>query len=116
MPWAAASPSAKPTRCAALGWAGLWRSEAYGGSAAWLCSLQPCSVPVPLLRAGDCNWAVPAAGTLVTLPAAAPSPNAPPQVEQWQRDEIMGFWARHYFPANATLYVVGDIDVQASGS
>ena len=45
-----------------------------------------------------------------------PCPNAPPQVEQWQRDEIMGFWARHYFPANATLYVVGDIDVQASGS
>ena len=24
----------------------------------------------------------------------------------------MSFWARHYFPANATLYVVGDIDVQ----
>lgn len=36
------------------------------------------------------------------------------QVEQWQREEIMGFWARHYFPANATLYVVGDIDAKVS--
>ena len=34
------------------------------------------------------------------------------QVEQWAREEIMGFWGRHYFPANSTLYVVGDIDVQ----
>jgi predicted Zn-dependent peptidase len=34
------------------------------------------------------------------------------QVEQWGREEIMAFWARHYFPANATLYVVGDVDVQ----
>ena len=50
-------------------------------------------------------------------PNRPPSPLAlppPPQVEQWQREEIMGFWGRHYFPANATLYVVGDIDVQAS--
>ncbi|KAL4457809.1 hypothetical protein ABPG75_012674 [Micractinium tetrahymenae] len=34
------------------------------------------------------------------------------QVEKWERAEIMSFWARHYFPANATLYVVGDVDVQ----
>lgn len=33
------------------------------------------------------------------------------QVEKWQRQEIMDFWGRHYFPANATLYVVGDVDV-----
>lgn len=33
-------------------------------------------------------------------------------MEQWERQEIMSFWGRHYFPANATLYVVGDIDVQ----
>lgn len=32
------------------------------------------------------------------------------QVEKWQRDEIMHFWGRHYFPSNATLYVVGDVD------
>lgn len=36
------------------------------------------------------------------------------QVEQWEREEIMGFWARHYFPANATVYVVGDVDVEVS--
>ena len=35
-------------------------------------------------------------------------------VEQWERQEITGFWQRHYFPANATLYVVGDIDVEVS--
>lgn len=32
------------------------------------------------------------------------------QVEKWDRQQIAGFWAKHYFPANATLYVVGDID------
>lgn len=32
------------------------------------------------------------------------------QVERWQRSEIMGFWQKHYFPSNATLYVVGDVD------
>lgn len=36
------------------------------------------------------------------------------QVEQWQREEIMDFWRRHYFPANATLYVVGDVDPAAT--
>ncbi len=54
-------------------------------------------------------------GTLPTsLSCSTPCISLPPQVEQWQREEIMGFWGRHYFPANATLYVVGDIDVQAS--
>jgi hypothetical protein len=38
------------------------------------------------------------------------------QVEKWQRDEIVGFWQRHYFPANATLYIVGDVDVQVGWS
>ncbi|KAG7669392.1 hypothetical protein Ndes2526B_g05713 [Nannochloris sp. 'desiccata'] len=36
------------------------------------------------------------------------------QVQQWQRSEIMGFWQRNYFPKNATLYVVGDVDVAAT--
>eukprot|EP00887_Chlorella_sp_A99_P001378 scaffold8.g1378.t1 len=35
-------------------------------------------------------------------------------VERWSRDEIMAFWSRHYFPANATLYVVGDVDPVAT--
>lgn len=34
------------------------------------------------------------------------------QVQQWQRDEIMKFWKKHYYPENATLYVVGDVDIQ----
>ena len=33
-------------------------------------------------------------------------------MEQWERSEIMSFWGRHYHPSNATLYVVGDIDVE----
>ena len=33
------------------------------------------------------------------------------QVQKWERDEIMSFWKKHYFPGNATLYVVGDVDV-----
>ena len=28
----------------------------------------------------------------------------------------MSFWRRHYFPGNATLYVVGDVDVQVSSA
>jgi predicted Zn-dependent peptidase len=36
------------------------------------------------------------------------------QVQQWQRAEIMNFWSRNYFPKNATLYVVGDVDVAAT--
>lgn len=34
------------------------------------------------------------------------------QVEKWQRDEIMSFWSRNYYPENATLYVVGDVDIE----
>lgn len=33
------------------------------------------------------------------------------QVQQWQRQEIMEFWGKHYFPSNAVLYVVGDVDI-----
>jgi predicted Zn-dependent peptidase len=33
------------------------------------------------------------------------------QVQQWQREEIMKFWKKHYYPENATLYVVGDVDI-----
>jgi predicted Zn-dependent peptidase len=36
------------------------------------------------------------------------------QVAGWAREDIMDFWGRHYFPANATLYVVGDVDVAAT--
>ena len=34
------------------------------------------------------------------------------QVQKWQRDEIMKFWKRHYYPENATLYVVGDVNIE----
>lgn len=30
------------------------------------------------------------------------------QVEEWDRTAIVNFWKRWYFPANATLYLVGD--------
>lgn len=30
------------------------------------------------------------------------------QVEKWDREEIVNFWQKWYFPANATLYLVGD--------
>lgn len=30
------------------------------------------------------------------------------QVEEWDRDQIVHFWQRWYFPANTTLYLVGD--------
>lgn len=33
------------------------------------------------------------------------------QVQKWQREEIMNFWEKHYYPENATLYVVGDVDI-----
>ena len=36
------------------------------------------------------------------------------QVDKWQRDEIQNFWQRNYFPSNATLYVVGDIDTDST--
>ncbi len=28
----------------------------------------------------------------------------------WPQDLVHAFWRRWYFPANATLYVVGDLD------
>jgi hypothetical protein len=31
------------------------------------------------------------------------------QVKQWNIDELRGFWRQWYFPANATLYVVGEM-------
>ena len=34
------------------------------------------------------------------------------QVQRWTRDEVYNFWEKHYYPENATLYVVGDVDVQ----
>ena len=33
------------------------------------------------------------------------------QVQRWTRDEVYSFWQKHYYPENATLYVVGDVDV-----
>lgn len=32
----------------------------------------------------------------------------PEQVRGWQRADLLEFWSRWYFPANATLYLVGD--------
>ena len=31
------------------------------------------------------------------------------QVEQWDRKMLMTFWEKWYFPANAVLYIVGDL-------
>lgn len=33
------------------------------------------------------------------------------QVKQWNIDDLREFWQRWYFPANATLYVVGDVNM-----
>ncbi len=30
-------------------------------------------------------------------------------MKQWNIDELRGFWQQWYFPANATLYVVGEV-------
>ena len=32
----------------------------------------------------------------------------PEQVRGWQRADLLEFWSRWYFPANATIYLVGD--------
>lgn len=32
------------------------------------------------------------------------------QVKQWPSDALRAFWGRWYFPANTTLYIVGDLD------
>ena len=32
------------------------------------------------------------------------------QVKKWPGDALRSFWGKWYFPANATLYVVGDLD------
>lgn len=32
------------------------------------------------------------------------------QVRSWPHEQVRAFWQRWYFPANATLYVVGDLD------
>ena len=31
------------------------------------------------------------------------------QVEKWDRKMLMHFWEKWYFPANAVLYIVGDL-------
>ena len=41
-------------------------------------------------------------------PLLSPAPPAA-QVKQWNVDELRGFWQQWYFPANATLYVVGEV-------
>ncbi len=32
------------------------------------------------------------------------------QVQKWPHSQLREFWSKWYFPANATLYVVGDLD------
>lgn len=32
------------------------------------------------------------------------------QVTAWPNEQVRAFWERWYFPANCTLYVVGDFD------
>ena len=32
------------------------------------------------------------------------------QVKQWPKEHVRAFWERWYFPANATLYLVGDME------
>lgn len=32
------------------------------------------------------------------------------QIKEWSRETLYQFWKKWYFPANATLYVVGDLD------
>lgn len=32
------------------------------------------------------------------------------QVKQWSAEQLKRFWSKWYFPANATLFVVGDLD------
>ena len=32
------------------------------------------------------------------------------QVQEWPREQLLEFWYKWYFPANATLFVVGDLD------
>jgi predicted Zn-dependent peptidase len=31
------------------------------------------------------------------------------QVKLWSKQELHAFWRKWYFPANATLYIVGDL-------
>jgi predicted Zn-dependent peptidase len=31
------------------------------------------------------------------------------QVKKWSKQELHAFWRKWYFPANATLYIVGDL-------
>jgi hypothetical protein len=37
------------------------------------------------------------------------------QVAKWSAAQLKEFWSRWYFPANATLYVVGDLDRDVEG-
>ena len=36
------------------------------------------------------------------------------QVKAWDREKLHGFWQKWYFPANGTLYIVGDISTPAA--
>uniref|UniRef100_A0A6U0W9G0 Mitochondrial processing peptidase n=1 Tax=Polytomella parva TaxID=51329 RepID=A0A6U0W9G0_9CHLO len=35
------------------------------------------------------------------------------QVQRWTREQLLKFWGKWYFPANATLYLVGDFERDA---
>ena len=36
------------------------------------------------------------------------------QVKIWDRSKLYGFWQKWYFPANATLFVVGDVSTPSA--
>ena len=55
-----------------------------------------------------CGWRPPHDDLMMTTSCAHA------QVEKWDRSQIMEFWARNYFPANATVYVVGDVEPAAT--
>lgn len=107
--------------CAVLVCVGVFLGDAKAGrQGSW--SMSVGSVPIWLVArrtateaGGMAQQALsqhqPRHGPAIAPPLPHPAPT-PRQVEKWERAEIMSFWARHYFPANATLYVVGDIDVQ----
>ena len=55
------------------------------------------------------TWTLHLALALLLHDAGTDSQVYSSQVKQWNIDELRGFWRQWYFPANATLYVVGEM-------